>query len=587
MSPSFESFKTAWRAADYAQALVHVDAVVAEQPLVAALHWYRANCLLRLDRPVEAFAAVNRVLALNPDHAPALVKQVELSWVEASDDGYGDDGEDDGEPTPAQITARMQQVEQQRQRQIAQLRRALAIDPTLADAHFGLSQLLRDRTMHAVLDGGDVEMLLGNDEADALLERAVALDPARVEFRCVRAERHRLRAVQVPDGTAAADCVETRLGMRYLRTELEAALADFTECARLDGGPRHLLQMARVLHELGRYDEAVAQYDRALTLLPADAPQRAHVEDLRRRSQNGGRGELDDAAQMLENVIEPGDRNQQQDMVATALLGTARALRHGQNLPTAMAAHMPESPDDMLAVNIAEKILDVAFEAPPDLVAADAATFPAYQRRYAARQRRALAAAGLHHVADAEAAGMTPTLGQRVLLGFHADADGATCAATFVLRPKWPGIPGFLLLLLSGKWKKHPMSECVSHFDDGGYLITQYESASPFEYGTAVDTERLPRSTSAAALVRRHRERVAAYRQAHPQARAFPAGDLAAIDANWRRGQVIKRNYRRSVGYISDTELRRMLGAHYDRLAARVRQKIDAFAADREAAVEG
>lgn len=583
MSAQFESFKTAWRAADYAQALTHVDAVIAGQPLVAALHWYRANCLLRLDRPVEAFAAVNRVLALNPDHAPALVKQIELSGLEEPE---GDDGEENGEPTPAQITARMLQVEQHRQRQIAQLRRALEIDPTLADAYFGLSQLLRDRTTHAVLNGGDAETPLSDDEADGLLEQAIARDPARVEFRCARAERRRLRAVQVPDGTPAADCVQSRIGMRYLRAELEAALADFTECARLDGGPRYRLHMGRVLHELDRHDEAVAQYDRALALLPADAPQRAHVEDLRRRSQNGGRGELDDVAQLIESVIAPGDRNQQEDLVATALLGTAHALRGGQDLQTAFAAHMPESPDDLLAANIAENILNVAFEAPPDLVPADAATFPAYQRRHAARQRAAFAAAGLHHVADAEAAGMTPTLGQRVLLGLHADADGATCAATFVLRPKWPGVPGFVMLLLAGKWKKHPMTECVSHFDDDGYLITQYESISPFEYGTAVDIERLPRSTPVAALVRRHRERVAAYRQAHPQARAFPASDLAAIDANWRRGQIVKRNYRRSVGYISDAELRRLLGGHYERLAQRVRQKIGVFAADREAAAE-
>ncbi|WP_257389168.1 tetratricopeptide repeat protein [Tahibacter caeni] len=577
MSPHFEAFKSAWRAAAYAQALTAIEAVVAEQPQVAALHWYRANCLLKLDRPADARAAVDRVLALNPDHAPALVKQVELSGVDEAVGG-------DEQPTKAQIAAWLQQAGQRRQGHIAQLRRAIAIDPNLADAYFGLSQLLRGGMMDVIANDGAVESLLHNDEADALLARAIALDPARIEFLGVRAEQRRLRAMQVPDGTPEADCVETLAGLRYLRVGLEAALADFTECARLDGGPRFRLQMGRLLHDLGRHDEAVAQYDGVLAALPADAPQREHVLDLRRRSGNGGRGELEDMAQLLESVIPPGDRNQQDDMVATAMLGAARAVRRGQRLDAAIAAHLPESPDDLLAANLAEQILNVAYEAPPNLVAADAAAFPAYQRRYAAKQRRAFAAAGLHHVADAEATGMTPTLGQRVLLGFHADADGTLCAATFVLRPKWPGMAGFLALLLSGKWKKHPLTECVSHFDDGGYLITQYENISPFEYGSVVDIERLPRSTAVAALVERHRQRVAAYRQAHPQARAFPAGDLAAIDANWRRGQIIKRDYRRSIGYASDAELRRLLGAQYERFAARIRRKIDEFAPDREAA---
>ena len=586
MSPHFESFKAAWRAADYAQALLHVEAVIAGQPQVAALHWYRANCLLRLDRPVEALAAVNRVLALNPDHAPALVKQVELDGIDAVEDDEPDESdESDEEPTPAQTAALERQWRERRQGQMAQLRRAIAIDPQLADAYFVLSQLSRAGFIESMLDGADPASALRNDEADALLEQAIALDPARVEFLCVRAQQHRTRAIVVQDGTPAAAYVEAATGMRYLRSEIDAALADFAECARLDGGPRFRLQTAGLLREIGRYDDALAEYDRALALLPPDSPQREHVLNLRRRSENGGRGEREDMAQLLESVIAPGDRNQQDDLVATMMLGAAQAVRRGQRLDVALAARMPESPDDLLAASIAERILNVAYEAPPNLVAAAAATFPAYQRRYAAQQRRALAAAGLHHVADAEAAGMTPSLGQRVLLGLHADADGATCAITFVLRPKWPGVGGFLLLLLAGKWKKHSLTECVSHFDDGGYLITQYENISPFGYGTAVDIERLPRSTSVAVLVERHRQRVAAYRQAHPQARAFPAGDLAAIDANWRRGQIIKRDYRRSIGYVGEDELRGLLGTQYERYAARVRQKIAELAPDREEAV--
>jgi len=563
--PRFEMFKSAWRAQDYAQALGHIDAVIADNARVAALHWYRANCLQKLERFPEARAAVAQVLALKPDHAPALVLQVQLDWP---DHEYHD------EPTPAQIAEQERGTAERRQRHVAQLRRALDIDPTLADACFELSQLLRDDT--------DVETSR-NDQADALLEHAVALAPERIDFRLARAELHHLRAVQIPDGTPAALCVQTFAGMTYLRAELEAALREFEYCARLDGTHRYYVRMGMTLHDLGRYDEALARYDEALQRLPADSPQRPYIVQTRARSENSGAGERNDVAKLLESLIEPGDRNQADDNAATALLGAARAVRGGKRLDAALGARVSESPDDFMAANIAEQILNVAYENKPELVVADSATFPAYQRKYAARQRKALAAAGLRHVADAEASGMTRTMGQRVLLGLYADAAGETSAATFAMRPKWPGLIGFLLMFVTGKWKTNGLTECITHFDDRGYLITQYENISPFTYGDVIDIERLPRSTSVAALVARHNERVAAYRQAHPSARAYPAADLAAVEANWIRGQAIKREYRRSIGYATDAELRGMLGTHYDRFADRIKRKLLELAADREA----
>lgn len=563
--PRFEMFKLAWRAQDYAQALGHIEAVIADNAHVASLHWYRANCLQKLERFPEARAAVAQVLALKPDHAAALVLQVQMDWP---DHEYPD------EPTPAQLAEQERQTAERRRRHVAQLKRALDIDPTLADACFELSQLLRDDT---------TDESSRNDQADSLLERAVALAPDRIDFRLARAELHHLRAMQVPDGTPDALCVQTFTGMTYLRAELEAALSEFESCARLDGTHRYYVRMGMTLHDLGRYDEALARYDEALRRLPADSPQRPYIVQTRARSENNGAGERNDMARLLESLIEPGDRSQADDNAATALLGAARAVRGGKRLDAALGARVPESPDDFMAANIAEQILNVAYEAKPELVAADPATFPAFQRKYAARQRKALEGIGLRHVADAEATGMTPTMGQRVLLGLYADATGETNVATFAMRPKWPGLIGFALMFVTGKWKTNSLTECVAHFDDGGYLITQYENVSPFTYGSAVDVERLPRGTSVAALVERHDERMAAYRQAHPSARAYPATDLAAIEANWIRGQAIKREYRRSIGYATDAELRGMLGAHYDRFAAKIKQKLLELAADREA----
>lgn len=575
--PQFESFKTAWQAGDHAQALAHIDAVIADHPRVAALHWYRANCLEKLERLAEAHAAVTQVLALNPDHAAALAKQVELDWA-VEEPAYSDDEE----LTPAQYTALERRTKERQRQQVAQLRRALDLDPNLADACFGLSQLLRPGIEDITDEAKEQANARSNAEADSLLQRAIQLDPQRIAFRLVRVERLRMQAMVIDDTTPPQDCVVAYSGMRYRRAELESALQELELCTRYSDDLRCRVRKGQVLHDLGRFDEALAQYDAVLQQLPSDSPQHEHVRQLRRRSEDQGTGERHGLAELMESVVTKGDRNQADDAVATLLLSAARAVRKGKSLDEALSARAPESPDDETAATIAEQILNVAYEDPPGLIAVDAADFSPTQRKHAQRQRKALQAAGQRHIAYAEAAGMTLALGRRVLLGLYADARGAGTTATFALQPRWPGVIGFVLLFVTGKWKTQYMTECVTYFDDDAYLITQYENISPFDYGSAVDIERLPRSAGVAALVQRHAQRVAAYQQAHPQARPLKGDDLASIEANWRRGQAIKRAYRRSVGYATDSELRGLLGGHYTRFAGKVRQKLQALAPDRE-----
>lgn len=575
--PEFDRFKRANAEARHQDALRSLDALLAEHPQSMALHWHRAHVLIRLERIAEARTAVEEVLRRRPDYVPALIKRVEL---DVADDG----GEDDATLGDAERERRQRLIEAEevaRARRHQQwLREALRIDPDAVGAMCLLASLLQ-RQIDA-----DPQAPAVLQEAQRLLARAIELAPDRIDLREQRGNDLRLRAMQVPEqGDVTADgdtIIVTFAGMRYARGLLERALADFQHCVDRGGELRHGTRVASLLHDLGRFDEALGAYDQVLAKLPVADPRREFIVDMRARSENKGAGERDQMARLLESAVaEMGpDRNQSDDMAAQALLSAANAVRGGKSLGAALEQRLSDDPEMLMANNIAIQILNVANEPAPELIAADPASFPGFQRRFNQRQHQALLQLGLRAVGDAEAKGITRMLGQRVLIGFFADESGETGVATFTMKPRWPGIIGFLLMLLTGKWKAVEMIECVSQFDDGAHLSTQYESISAFQYAAPVHIEKLPRRASLTELVTRHSGRVAEHRRAHPGAQPMQAQDLAGMERRWIEGQQAKKAYRALIGYITDAELKALLGPHYNRFARKVRERVESLAED-------
>lgn len=577
--PEFDRFKQAYAESRLDTALQALDALLEQHPQSMALHWHRAKVLEKLQRFPEARAAVEEVLQRRRDFVPALIKRVELDFDESADDD--DDHLSDKERERRDREAA--ELEEKRAlRHEAQLREVLRIDASAVDALRLLSELLL-RHEHDSSDAAQAEA-----ESEALLERAIALAPERVDLLEARAHRLRLRAMRSIDEDAASaleddsDLVVTFSGMRYSRSMLERALADFQSCYRISGDPRHGLRIAGLLHDLARFDAALAAYDHVLAAMPADDARRGYIQEMRARSENNGAGEREQMARLLESSVSDadGDRSLADDAAAQTILSAAAAVRGGKSVSSALEARISEDPDQMMANNIAMQILNVAHEPPPGLVAVNAAAFPSYQRKYSARQKALLLKLGLRHVADAEAKALTRTLGQRILISFFADDSGEIGVACFALKPKWPGLLGFLVLLFSGKWKATEMTECVSQFDDGTHLSTQYESPSPFQYDAPVDVEKLPLGVSLTELVTRHSGRVAEFRRSHADAQPLYALDLAGMEQRWIEGQQAKKAYRSSIGYVTDSELRGLLGVHYDRFARKVRAQIKVLAAD-------
>lgn len=573
--PDFIRFADAFHDGRHEDALRMIDRLIEALPEVAPLYWHRANCLEKLDRHDEVPAALDRVLQLAPDHVPAIVRRVEYALQSEHDGEQADSlhgAADDAFSERTRVGRASLAAE-------AELRRALAIDPRSVDALALLSNVLRWR------DGKPDAAA----EADRLLDQAIAIAPARVDLLDARASIHRAAALLDGDERVAAEedaTVQTWSGMRYSRAKLEQALSDYARCLELSGQQRYAVRMGMVLHDLGRHDEALARYDQALASMAADDPFREHVLDLRERSVDSGAGEREQMARLIESALsdDDKDRSLQDDIAAQALLGAANAIRAGSTMEAALEARLSEDPDTLLATSVAQQILNMAHEPAPRLVAADAANYPAYQRRFVAAVAREMQPLQLRHVADAEAQGLFPMLGQHVLIRFFADAGGDVGVAAFAVKPKWPGWLGFALLLLSGKWKVASMVECVSQFDDGTHLSTQHDNPSPFEFGGDIRIERMPRSTPVRQLVARHLERVAAHKAQRPGSSALPGNDLAEIEVRWRAGQLAKRAFLESVGYVTDAELKQLLGGQHERFAGKVRAQLRLLAAQLERA---
>jgi hypothetical protein len=178
-------------------------------------------------------------------------------------------------------------------------------------------------------------------------------------------------------------------------------------------------------------------------------------------------------------------------------------------------------------------------------------------------------------------------LGRQVLLSFFSDEAGEMGVAAFCMKPKKVNPVAMLFLLMTGKWsvlrslfKVHSLVECVSQFSNGDYVNTQYFSVSPFEYGPPIYIEKVPTTASIAELVSRHQERLEEHKLAYPGAIALQVRDLEGMDDRWVKGQQIKREYRRKINYITEPELKQLLGSSYDKLADRVRSKLKILAAD-------
>ncbi len=319
---------------------------------------------------------------------------------------------------------------------------------------------------------------------------------------------------------------------------LDALLLEYPESAALHW------HRAQVLDQLGRKSDASAALD-ALLLRRPDYPPAIAL-----------RARLD-----LE-LDQPGNS-----------LPARAAPRPGERESGAFRARRSD-PDEAIIERILDQIGQALDEPPPQLTAVDASGFPEYQRQFNARCQRELSQLGMHRIADAEAEGLRPSLGQRVLISCFADSDGEVGVISFSFEPTTQRRANPISRWLRSADQAFELTECSTGFDDGAHLTTICGNEPAYAYGPPLYIECLPARTSLAELVTRHSGRIAAYRRQHPGAQAIPALDLAGYEQRWIASQQARKAYRQTSGYLNESELRALLGPDYARYARRVRDRL-------------
>lgn len=540
-----QPFAKAFDADDYAQALQLVDNLLAAYPGNTELYWYRGCCLVQLGEQDKLLAEINARLQ-------------KLEYENEDDEAVHED-EDGNQPE----------------------------QPQLPD------EQLFARTL-AGMPGNVCERLncLGvttnPQKTLAFYSHRIELAPDNAELYAQRGDQYyHVMAMLWPDEDGqypdnGRPTVRTALGMVYDQTILEAALADFQRAAQLSEPSsrewrHHLRRSADILHLLQRYDEALTTYDQILAQLSADDPSREFLVELRHKSENQGQGEFDQMADMIaqvgRNMQGKGNRTAQGDMEYAMMRTLEQAVRSGQSAGDAADAYLSDSPDDLMALNIAHQIMDAAHEPPPELVEVELKSYPAFQRRHIRTIDKQFTALGYLHLGHFEAPNLTERIGQAVALSIHLHPRGLTGGGVFAMKPKWPGWLGCALMMLSGQWRKQRAVELTTQTDNGYFANTRWQIPDFLGNGPRVQMTELPKNTPVKKLIHAHERAIKKMLAANP-CKLVTLDSLTRIEQAWALAAQLKKEYRRSINYVTDEELRKLLGKNHGRFAAKVRNKI-------------
>lgn len=553
---SLKAYQQHWSQENYSDALAFIDALLADHPDRFELLWYRCCCLEKLGLHQQALNEVNAKL----EEIDERMAKLDQAYEETEDEAI---------------------YETQEQPPLVLKDRSL-FKLTVQNMPADICKIF-----HHQLD---------SDKFLPICDRLIELEANSVELYFERGEYYQTLAMMfdVYDEDMSEEQIEEKInanpdvvrdfsGMAYSKFKLKKALFNFQKAISLESKePRYYIRAAKVLHLLKRFDEALAMYDEALAFIDKDDTRHAAILQQRRASEDNGKGEHHQMADMLMAGLGTNDmknRTIEDDAVYAMLKSMEEAIRSGNSMQNALEDLVSDDPKDLIALNIARQIYDYAHEPAMKFAKVNEKEIPPYQLKHISNIEKQVQPLGYSLLAKVEAPNVSATIGQRVVMGIFCSKDAASVIAAFTLKPKWPGKLGFLILLLTGKWRKQKVVNVASVFSNHHYIDTRRtaikENLSP---GPNFHLATLVPGTSISKLVRGHAKRVQKFLAKHPDTHSLPIRTLEDIEKASANEAKFKLKYRQGIQYVTEKELRSMLGKQYKQFADKIRQKLSIMA---------
>jgi cell wall assembly regulator SMI1 len=341
----------------------------------------------------------------------------------------------------------------------------------------------------------------------------------------------------------------------------EIAIAGYDAALALEDRFEWRCERIEILIEGERWEEAEADAAALVAKLADDASasddNREKAQSLLEQAQARGEGENEGMLGSLDEML-AGFAEMMGDKDSKAL-GELKELREAfagiMDKEAVERAELDADPDstNRRAREVAESIAKLHADVPERFAPFDAATLDAKARRWYDAACAALLALGFEAGADVEPLRNTEMSGRRVLVRVLFAADRRTCASLYRLQ---------------GPFMAVEVVECESALADGRILMTNNTGTSnPFEQPAGIELLALPLGTKPGDVLKAHRARI--------EGQATQAiADMGAVLELQERQRLIKREAARARGWVSDSELRSMLGASYRELAGAVRAEL-------------
>lgn len=413
----------------------------------------------------------------------------------------------------------------------------------------------------------------GGDFASALTELSLAIEAGgSARLRARRARLHLLLSGETPYPDSPAKAMRwlgSPAGQQHSAICRDRAVEDLRAALAGENRIGWRAALGDALIESERWDEAVAVHESLIERLQAtceeDDPRRERAQEGLERARARGEGYDEDGSELLEHLDEVlaslhemrdefGSVDEDMDQDLSELRDTlASMIEHDAENRTRVESN-PELIDEE-AEAVAQQLARQHLDTPERF-----ASFPDDQidrptRRWLDGAQRELETHNFRCLGTVEPLRNTEVNGQRVPLRVLASADARTIAAVWRLQ---------------GPTQAYEVVDFESELEDGRILITNNSgAANPFAPPPGLEQIALPLGTDPSALFEAHCRRLNA---AGIAARTLP--DLDAVLALQEKQRLIKREHARAEGWVSEGDLRNLLGSAYSVLAAQVRSRL-------------